>query len=52
MVNDIFRDQIRRNIEVYVHDITLKSKKVDMLPQDMREILSKIRPVGDDVKPE
>lgn len=32
MVNDIFRDQIGRNMEVYVDDIILNSKKVDMLP--------------------
>lgn len=32
MVNDVFRDQIGQNMEVYVDDIILKSKKVDMLP--------------------
>lgn len=37
MVNDIFEDQIGCNMEVYVNNIILKSKKVDMLPQDMRE---------------
>lgn len=32
MVNDVFRDQIGQNMEVYIDDILLKSKKVDMLP--------------------
>lgn len=41
MINEVFGDQISRNIEVYVDDNILKSKKVEMLPQDMREHLSK-----------
>lgn len=36
MVNDIFGDQIGRNMEIYVDNI-LKSKKVEMLAHDMRE---------------
>lgn len=31
MVNDVFGDQIGRNMEVYIDDIILKSKKVNML---------------------
>lgn len=40
-----FGDQIGCNMEVFVNDIILKSKKVDMLPQHMRETFSKSRQV-------
>lgn len=45
MVNDIFGEQIGRNMEIYVDDIILKSKKVERLPQVMKETFSKIRQV-------
>lgn len=35
MVTDVFGDQIGRNMEVYVDDIILMSRNVEMLPQDM-----------------
>lgn len=41
MINEVFGFKVSRNIEVYVDDIILKSKKVEILPQDMREHLSK-----------
>lgn len=41
MVHEVFGDQIGRNMEVYVDDIILKSKKAKMLPQDMRETFEK-----------
>lgn len=40
-----------RNLEVYIDDIMLKFKNVDMLPQDMREIFSKICPIGMKLNP-
>lgn len=46
MVNNIFGNQISRNIEVYVDDIILKSKRVKDLPIDMCETLDKIRRAG------
>lgn len=46
MVNEIFGDQIGRNMEVYMDDIILKSKKAEMLSQDMRETFEKIWRVG------
>lgn len=51
MVNDIFGDQIGSHMEVYVDDIILKSKKVDILPQDMREAFNEIHTSWDEVKP-
>lgn len=42
VINDIFSDQISINMEVYVDDIILKSKKVGMLPKDIREKFNKI----------
>lgn len=42
MVNKVFGDQISRNMEVYVYDIILKSRKVEMLPTNMRETFEKI----------
>lgn len=45
MVNEIFRDQIGRHIEVYVDDIILKSRKVNMLSHDVRETFNKIQQV-------
>lgn len=51
MVNNIFGDQIGRNIHVYVDDIILKSKKVDMLPRGMRETFIKIRHMGMKLNP-
>lgn len=38
-------------MEVYVDDIILKSKKVDILPQDMREKFVKIWQVGMKLNP-
>lgn len=51
MVNDIFGDQIGRKMEVYVDDIILKFKKVNMSPQDTSETLSKFRKVGMKLNP-
>lgn len=51
MVNNIFGDQISWNMEVYVDDIIWKSKKVDILPQDIRETFSKIRHIGMKLNP-
>lgn len=42
LVNNVFGDQIGWNMEVYMNDIILKSKKVEMVPQDMRETFEKI----------
>lgn len=45
MVNDVFGDQIEHNVGVYMDDIIFKSKKINELPIDMREIFEKIRRV-------
>lgn len=41
MLNDIFSDQVERNMEVYVDEIILKSRKVKMLSGDMKETFSR-----------
>lgn len=51
MVNEIFGEQIGRNVKIYVNDIILKPKNVDMLPQDMSETFVKIRQVGIKLSP-
>lgn len=37
MVNKVFGDQIEGDMEVYVDNIILKLRKMQMLPIDMRE---------------
>ncbi|KAL0385987.1 UNVERIFIED_CONTAM: Retrovirus-related Pol polyprotein from transposon.6 [Sesamum radiatum] len=43
LVDKIFRPQIDRNIEVYVDDMLVKSKKVDEHVKDLEETFSVLR---------
>lgn len=51
MVNNVFGDQISRNMEVYVGDIILKSKKVDILPPGYKRNFHNNAARGDETKP-
>lgn len=51
IANEVFGDEIGRNMEVYVDAIILKSKKVEMLPVDMRETFTKVHQVEMQLNP-
>lgn len=52
LMDKVFKDQIERNIEVYVYDILVKSTKTENHWRDLEETFSKIRKAGIKLKPE
>lgn len=46
MVNKLFGNQINHNMEVYIDDLIIKSKKISDLPVDMIETFQIIRVAG------
>lgn len=50
-MDKIFKDQIRRNLEVYEDDISVKSKSGKSHPQDLEETFSNLRKFGVKIKP-
>lgn len=51
MVNKLFGNQINHNMEVYVNDLIIKSKKIRDLPIYMIETFQKIRAIGMKLNP-
>lgn len=51
MVNNIFRVQINKNMEVYVDNLILKSKKMSDLQVDMHETFERVRAIGMQLNP-
>ena len=43
LVNQMFKKQIRRNVEVYVDDMLVKSRKEEDHLDDLRETLNTLR---------
>ncbi|XP_050217638.1 uncharacterized protein LOC126668489 [Mercurialis annua] len=43
LMNFVFKDQIGRNMEVYVDDIIVKSKKVEDHAKDLEEVFTKLK---------
>lgn len=43
LVNEMFKDQIGRNVEVYVDDILVKSLRVKQHPSDLGETFQTLR---------
>lgn len=51
-MDEVFKNQIKRNLEVYVDDILVKSKSKDSHPQDLEETFKNLRKFGVKLKPE
>lgn len=51
MVDQVFQHQVRRNIEVYVNDIIIKSRKMDDFADDLEEMLTTLREVDFKLNP-
>ena len=43
MVNKMFKDKIGKNVEIYVNDMIVKSRRVEEHPKDLREVLEILR---------
>ncbi|GAA0171153.1 hypothetical protein LIER_41091 [Lithospermum erythrorhizon] len=52
VVNRVFKEQIRRNMEIYVEDILLKSRRSDDHLGNLRETLEVLRSSGLRINPE
>lgn len=52
LMDKVIKDQIGRNIEVYVDDILVKSMETDKHWKDLEETFDKIRKAGIKLKPE
>lgn len=46
LVDGVFRDQIGRNMEVYVDDMVMSSREVPDLVENLKETLDTLRPTG------
>ncbi|KAL0444568.1 UNVERIFIED_CONTAM: Retrovirus-related Pol polyprotein from transposon opus [Sesamum latifolium] len=51
LVNKIFSEQIGRNMEVYVDDILVKSKKRQQHTEDLKECFDQLRKYGVKLNP-
>ena len=52
MVNKMFKDNIGRNMEIYVDDMIVKSRQAKEHPQDLKEILDVLRKFNLKLNPE
>ena len=43
MVNKMFKDKIGKNVEIYIDDMIVKSRRAEEHPKDLREVLEIIR---------
>ncbi|GAA0171855.1 hypothetical protein LIER_25794 [Lithospermum erythrorhizon] len=43
MVNNILKEQIRRNMEIYVDDMLVKSRAMNDHPSNLRESLERLK---------
>lgn len=43
LINKVFSKQIRRNIEAYIDDIVMKSKRLDQYIEDLNEVFGLLR---------
>lgn len=43
LMDKVFRDQIGRNVEVYVNDMVVKSQSINQHAVDLEEVLAQVR---------